>query len=249
MDRSGRSYFLNHLYGWLVSEAAPIAVGVHRPFRLRGVLVAAALLACAPARAGTEGAKTTIDLGQHAPLTDDFEFLPATTQAPWTLIEDTTAAGGVALEQRGTPTNANHSLAVYKPVSVKDAEISLRIKATGGEKDQGGGIALRLTAPDSYYLVEMDARRDRVVFLRFANGSAEEIVAVDADIVTNAWHQLTVRAVDDEFVVSLDGVWAFTAFDKALSHAGRVAFWTATDSITRFDSLAIAPPSPSAQHW
>ena len=60
---------------------------------------------------------------------------------------------------------------------------------------------------------------------------------------------LTVRAVDDEFVVSLDGVWAFTAFDKALSREGRVALWTATDSVTRFDSLAIAPPSPSAQQW
>ena len=249
MDRSGRSYFPNNLYEWLVSKVAPIAVGVHRPFRLRGVLVAAALLACAPARAGTEGAEAAIDLTQHAPLTDDFEFLPAATQLPWTLIEDTTAAGGVALEQRGTPTNANHSLAVYKPVSVKDAEISLRIKATGGEKDQGGGIALRLTVPDSYYLVEMDARRDRVVFLRLANGSAEEIVAVDADIATNAWHKLTVRAVDDEFVVSLDGVWAFTAFDKALSRAGRVALWTTTDSVTRFDSFAIAPPSPSAQPW
>ena len=249
MDRSGRSYFHNNLCGWLVSKATPIAIGVPRPFRLHGVLVAAALLASAPATAGTEGAKTTIDFVRHAPLAVDFEFLPAATQLPWTLIEDTTATGGVALEQRGTPTNANHSLAVYKPVSVKDAEISLRIKATGGEEDQGGGIALRLTAPDSYYLVEMDARRDRVVFLRVANGNAEEIVAVDADIATNAWHKLTVRAADNEFVVSLDGVWAFTAFDKALSRAGRVALWTATDSVTRFDSLTIAPPSPAAQHW
>jgi hypothetical protein len=95
----------------------------------------------------------------------------------------------------------------------------------------------------------MDARRDRVVFLRVANGDATEIVAVDADIATNAWHTLTVQAVDDEFVVSLDGVWAFTAFDKVLSHAGRVALWTSTDSVTRFDSITIAPPSPSAQQW
>ena len=150
---------------------------------------------------------------------------------------------------RGTPTAANHSLAVYKPVSVKDAAISLRIKATGGEEDQGGGIALRLTRPDSYYLVEMDARRDRVMFQRVANGDAEEIVGVDADIATNTWHTLTVRAVDDEFIVSLDGVWAFTAFDKVLSRAGHVALWTSTDGVTRFDSITIDPPSLSAQQW
>jgi hypothetical protein len=202
--------------------------------------------------AAAQDARGTVDIGQKTgALTDYFDFLPAAegAQPPWALVEDATAAGGVALAQRGTPTTANHhSLAVYKPASVKDVAISLRIKAIGGEEDQGGGIALRLTAPDSYYLVEMDARRDRVVFLRVANGDAEEIVAVDADIATNAWHTLTVRAVDDEFVVSLDGVWAFTAFDKALSRAGRIALWTATDSVTRFDSIAIAPPSPSAQH-
>ena len=95
----------------------------------------------------------------------------------------------------------------------------------------------------------MDARRDRVAFSRVENGVAEEIVGVDADITTNAWHRLTVRAVNDEFAVSLDGVWAFTAFDRALSSGGRIALWTAFDSVTRFDSITIAPPSPSAEQW
>ena len=163
--------------------------------------------------AAAANASGNVDVGQRAGiLADDFDFLPVPrgAQSPWALVEDATAAGGVALEQRGAPTYANHSLAVYKPVSVTDAEISVRIKATGGREDQGGGIALRLTAPDSYYLVEMDARRDRVVFLRVANGSADELISIDADIAAKAWHTLRVRAVDDEFVVSLDGVWAFT---------------------------------------
>jgi hypothetical protein len=120
-------------------------------------------------------------------------------------------------------------------------EISLRIRATGGTQEQGGGIALRMTAPDSYYLVEKDAHRDRVVFLRIANGSAEEIVGVDADIATNEWHRLAVRVVDDEFVVTLDGIWVFTGFDKTLSRAGRVALSTKGDSITRFDQIEIEP--------
>ena len=249
MDRSTPSILPLGSHTLLGSEAAPPIV---RRARLVPALLAAVLVAFLPPAAAAQDARGNVDIGQKTgALTDYFDFLPAAegAQPPWVLVEDASAAGGVALEQRGTPTTANHSLAVYKPASVKDAEISLRIKATGGEEDQGGGIALRLTAPDSYYLVEMDARRDRVVFLRVANGDVEEIIAVDADIATNAWHTLTVRAVDDEFVVSLDGVWAFTAFDKALSRAGRVALWTATDSVTRFDSLAIAPPSPSAQHW
>jgi hypothetical protein len=212
-------------------------------------LAAAFVAFLSPAAANATG---NVDIGQKAGIVaDDFDFLPVPEGAPspWAMVEDATAAGGVALEQRGTPTYANHSLAVYRPASVTDAEIGLRIKATGGREDQGGGIALRLTSPDSYYLVEMDARRDRVVFLRVADGSAEELISVDADIAANTWHTLMVRAVDDEFVVSLDGVWAFTMFDKTLPRGGRVALWTGTDSVTRFDSLAIEPPSPSAQQW
>jgi hypothetical protein len=246
VDRSDLSIVSPALHARLGSDAAVSIV------RLVAALLTAAVVAFLPPLAAAQNARGNTDIGQKAGiLADDFDFLPVpeAAQSPWALVEDATAAGGVALERQGRPTHANHSLAVYKPVSVTDAEISLRIKATGGREDQGGGVALRLTSPDSYYLVEMDARRDRVVFLRVANGDAEEIISVDADIATNAWHRLTVRAVDDEFVVSLDGVWAFTVFDNALSQPGRVALWTAADSITRFDSLAIAPPTPSAQQW
>lgn len=58
------------------------------------------------------------------------------------------------------------------------------------------------------------------------NGVPNEIVGVDADIASHAWHTLAVQAKDEEFVVSLDGVWVFTEFAKTLSQAGRVALWT-----------------------
>jgi hypothetical protein len=207
-------------------------------------LLAAVLFACALLPANALEAKVTIDIGQDAGAPPaQFEFLPAGEgrRNPWTLVEDRTAAAGLAIERRGKPSTVDHSLAIYSAASPKDMEISLRIRATGGTQEQGGGIALRMTAPDSYYLVEKDAHRDRVVFLRIANGSAEEIVGVDADIATNEWHRLAVRVVDDEFVVTLDGIWVFTGFDKTLSRAGRFALWTKGDSITRFDQIEIEP--------
>jgi hypothetical protein len=106
-----------------------------------------------------------------------------------------------------------------------------------------------LSNPQTYYLIQLDALRDRVLFSLVSNGASEEIVGVDADIASHAWHTLTVRANDDEFVVSLDGTWAFTAFDKTLSRAGRIALWTEGDSITRFDSIAIAPLSASERRY
>ena len=52
-----------------------------------------------------------------------------------------------------------------------------------------------------------------------SNEAPEEIVGVEADIASHSWHTLTVRAVDNQFAVSLDGVWMFTGFDKTLSRA------------------------------
>jgi hypothetical protein len=230
---------------------APAAESMRGRVRLVAVLLVAALVACTPIARAKDARAVDIGQSTSAPPAH-FDFLPAEERQrhQWTLIEDGTAAGGFAIEQRGAPATVDHSLAVYKAASLKDAEISLRIKATGGTEDQGGVVAVRLTSPDNYYLVQLDARRDRVLFSRVADGMSEEIAGIDADITTNEWHRLLVRAVEDEIVVSLDGVWAFTAFDKTLTHAGRIALWTATDSVTRFDSITIAPPpSPSAPQW
>jgi hypothetical protein len=103
--------------------------------------------------------------------------------------------------------------------------------------------------PDTYYLVQLDAQRDRVLFSRVTHDASEEIASVDADVASHAWHTLSVQAHDDEFVVSLDGIWMFTGFDKTLSHAGRIALWTKGDSITRFDSIAITPLPASEERY
>jgi hypothetical protein len=216
------------------------------------VLVTAACLAGAHGPARAQSASTSIDIGQKAGLPPvTFDFLP-TSQAGrgrWTVVQDATAATGFAIEQPGASTTPDRSLAVYKPAYLKNADVSLRLKAVGGSEDHGGGIAIRLTAPDTYYLVQLDARRDRALFSRVTNGLSEEIVGVDADIASDVWHTLSVRAMDDEFVVTLDGNWIFTGFDKTLSRAGRIALWTGTDSATRFDSMTIAPLLPLEQHW
>jgi hypothetical protein len=231
---------------------APATEFLRGRVRLVAVLLTAALLACPLPTARAQNTRDTVDIGQNTGEPPaHFEFSPTGEgqRHPWTLIEDGTAAAGLAIEQRGAAPTVGHSLAIYEAASLKDAEISLRIKATDGTVDQGGGIALRLTAPDNYYLLQLDARRDRVLFSRVANGVPEEIVGVDADLATNEWHRLVVRAAEDEFVVSVDGVWMLTAFDKTFLGAGRIALWTAADSVTRFDNITIAPPSPSAQQW
>ena len=173
----------------------------------------------------------------------EFELSPwGEGKQTWKVVRDGTAKAGIAIEQAGVQSREYRSpLAIYKPASFRNAEISLRLNAIGGKSNQGGGLALRLRSPQDYYLVQIDALKDRILLSLVRGGLSQEIVGVDADIAFHAWHTLTVRAMDDEFAVSLDGAWIFTGFDKTLSQAGRIALWTGSDSFTRFDSIAIAP--------
>jgi len=222
--------------------------------RISCVFLAVASATCAVLGASAQDATTSIDIGTNEigapPAGFDLPPFGDGKQGRWTVVRDATAKTGIAIEHAGVQSAEDRApLAIYRPASLKNAEINLRLKAAGGKSDQGGGVAVRLSNPQTYYLIQLDALRDRVLFSLVSNGSSEEIVGVDADIASHAWHTLTVRAKDDEFVVSLDGTWAFTAFDKTLSRAGRIALWTKGDSITRFDSIALAPLSASEERY
>jgi len=150
---------------------------------------------------------------------------------------------GLAIEQAGIQTTDDRfPLAIYKPASLKNAEISLRSTQPEGKSDQGGGLAVRLSSPQNYYLVQTGCAEDRVTVL------AREQRRVRGDRGHRRGYcfaQLAHAdrsAKDDEFVVSLDGIWVFTGFDKTLSQAGRIRnFGPKANSVTRFDQIEIAP--------
>jgi len=191
-------------------------------------------------------------MGEIGALPAEFELSPSSEakQGSWTVVRDTTAIAGTAIEQAGAPSAKDPpSLAIYKPASLKNAEVSLRLNATGGKSNQGGGVAVRLSSPQDYYLIQLDELRYRVLLSLVRGGLGEEIVGVDADIASHSWHTLAVRAKGNQFIVALDGTWVFTAFDKTLPQAGRIALWTGGDSITRFDSIAITPLPASEERY
>jgi len=226
---------------------------VSRRARSFAVLLAVVCVMCPQLGISASDTATTIDIGKGeiGGPPAEFELLPRSEvkQGPWTVVRDATAKTGIAVQQVGVKSAEDPALAIYTPASLKNGEISLRLHATTGTSSQGGGVAVRLRSPQDYYLVQLDALRDRVLLSLVRNGVSEEIEGVDADIASLAWHTLTVLAKDDEFVVSLDGAWVFTAFDKTLSQAGRIALWTEGDSITRFDSIAFTPlPESEERH-
>jgi hypothetical protein len=166
----------------------------------------------------------------------------------WTVVEDATAIGGKAIAQESVDrTDYRFPLAIYKPVSAEDVEVTTRFKPMSGRADQAGGIAVRLTTPDDYYVVRANALENNVRFYRVVNGKREQLGGANTKVSAGEWHTLRLRAEGDRFTVSFDEKELFTAKDGTFRRDGKVALWTKADSVTRFDGISIKPLETAAR--
>ena len=138
-------------------------------------------------------------------------------------------------------TDYRFPLAVYQPISAKDVEVTVRFKPVAGKVDQAGGIAVRLTTPDDYYVVRANALEDNVRFYRVVKGNRQQIAGANTKVASGEWHTLSLKAQGDRFTVSFDGKQLYTTEDKTFGNPGKVALWTKADSVTHFDRIAITP--------
>ena len=189
---------------------------------------------------------TSVDLSTAAvgAAPPGFEFGRTGQGKPgqWLVAEDGTAAHGRAIAQtNGDTTDYRFPLAIYKPYSGKNFEVSVRFKPVAGTVDQAGGLAVRLQTPDDYYVVRANALEDNVRFYRVVKGKREQLASANTKVASNTWHMLGLKAQGDRFSVSYDGKELFTTRDGTFTEAGKVALWTKADSVTHFDSLTIRP--------
>ena len=211
-------------------------------------IFAVAALACAIACAGSAGFTQTgvimiaIDKMPVEAAPADFEFARTGQGGPaqWTVAPDATASGGRAIEQTSTDrTDYRFPLAIYQKTSAQNVDVTVHFKAVAGKVDQAGGIAIRLSDADNYYVVRANALEDNVRFYSMVKGRREQLEGANTRVTANEWHQLGLRAEGDRFTVTFDGKQLFTAADRTFTGAGKVALWTKADSVTRFDRIEI----------
>ena len=193
-----------------------------------------------------QSASTQIDLsGMKAGIApEDFAFsrTGGGDVGEWRIVDDPTASNHRVIAQTSTDTtDYRFPLAVYQRVSAKDVDLKMRFKPVGGKVDQAGGIVVRLTTPDDYYVVRANALEDNVRFYRVVKGKREQLKGGNIKVATNEWHTLELRAEGERFTVSFDGKQLYTAQDGTFAGAGRVGLWTKADSVTYFDAIAITP--------
>jgi len=160
--------------------------------------------------------------------------------AVWNVVEDSSVRAGKVLAQTSVDQTDNRfPLAIYDGVTARDVEVSVRFKAVGGWIDRAGGIAVRLTDADNYYVLRANALEDNVNFYHVVRGTRRQVRGFNTKVVSDQWHELSLKAVGDQFTIGFNGKVLFSAPDQTIGSAGKVALWTKADSVTRFDALNI----------
>ena len=171
----------------------------------------------------------------------DFEFARTGSGKPgeWSIVRSDAAQ---ALAQTSPDATDNRfPLAIYKAYSGRDVEVMVRFMPVSGRVDRAGGIVVRLTSANDYYVVRANALEDNVRFYRVVGGSREMIEGANTKVSSGSWHTLGIVARGSRFTIAFDGRALFTANDSTFTGAGKVGVWTKSDSITWFESIDIKP--------
>jgi hypothetical protein len=172
----------------------------------------------------------------------DFALTGSGLPGKWAVVGDESARGGKAVEQfDADATDYRFPLAILKQPVAKNLDVLLRFKSVSGKTDQAGGIAVRLRDANNYYVVRANALENNVRFYRVVNGNRRQIEGADVKVAPGIWHELGLRAEGNRFTIIFNDKTLYSATDQTFADPGRVSLWTKADSVTRFDSIRVAP--------
>jgi hypothetical protein len=168
---------------------------------------------------------------------NDFEFGLVGEGEPgrWEVIDDSTAGGGKALAQLSTnTTDFRFLVAIYKPVTAVNVEVTARCKPLSGQSDQACGVIVRATDAANYYIARANALESNVRFYRVRAGQREQLASAEGiKIERGQWHTLTLNARDDRFTVYFNDKPLHVTKDSTPEPRpadGRVGFWVKSNS-------------------
>jgi hypothetical protein len=139
------------------------------------------------------------------------------------------------------PTDDRFPLVILDGVTMRDGEVSVRLKPVSGREDQGGGLVWRYRDPQNYYLARANAMNKTVTVFRVQNGHRTALPSVKHEIPVNEWSILKVAARGNRFQVYVDHRRVIDGQDSALTTAGKVGLCTIADSVMYFDDFRVYP--------
>src|SRR5215475_383134 len=88
----------------------------------------------------------------------------------WEVLKDHTVHSNVLAQLSKDSTRGRLPLAIFNSLTLRDADVSVRIKLLAGQSDAGGGLIWRYRDANNYYLARANALANRVEVWKVENG-------------------------------------------------------------------------------
>jgi len=162
----------------------------------------------------------------------------------WEILKDQSARTQpyVFAQVSNDPTADRFPLAIFDALSMRDTDVSVRLKPVSGHSDQAGGLVFRYRDANNYYLARANALDQSVALYKVQDGHRSALnVAVHHDIPVNAWSILKVSVRGNRFQVYVNHRRILQVYDGTFSNSGKVGLWTMGDAVTYFDDFRVYP--------
>ncbi len=147
------------------------------------------------------------------------------------------------------PTDERFPMLIYDKETFKDFTLRTRFKIVDGILEQMAGVVFRFQNESNFYVVRVSALGHNLRFYKVVNGLRGNPVGPTLDISTGAWHSLTVHCEGNRITCWLDDKLVMPSLQDDTFDAGKIGFWTKSDSLTHFGYMSISytPVVPMAQ--
>ena len=130
------------------------------------------------------------------------------------------------------------SVAAVDMAAPADVKVYARVRLI--DHDRAGGLIWRYRDSSNFYFMAVVHVDHRVNLVRVTGGNRIVLAsAPDVDLDPEAWHSLAVMHRDDQILGTIDGIGLLRARDRTLTEGGRAGIWSAGNSTSWFDDLAI----------
>lgn len=136
-------------------------------------------------------------------------------------------------------TDERFPMLVYDEETFGDFTLTTRFKLVEGQAEQMAGIAFRMQDDKNYYYIRASGLGGTFYFLKMVNGERFGPIGNKLPIAKGVWHDLTIECKGSRIRASLNGREAIPWLDDPSFTAGKIAFWTKSDSVTHFAETRI----------
>jgi hypothetical protein len=168
---------------------------------------------------------------------------PLTPQAP-------SVSRRPVLAQLARDTTDEHfPLLMFDQETYDDFTLTTRFKIVEGKTEQMAGIAFRMQDAKNFFVVRASALGGNVRFYKVQEGVRYDPIGNDVKVSRAEWHELKIECKGSAIDISLDGRQVIPTLNDSSFKAGKIAFWTKSDSVSYFTDTLIryTPRVPPAQ--